>query len=96
MPGNAWSMSQDVCPFGPRGRLTESRNTPSRSNSQRTNSELDSRLWMATPVVIPPSRRRTGKMGVAEVWASFHHGLADAGEIKPEHPAEGTVRDHLH
>ena len=60
--GNAWSMSQDVCPLASRGKLAASRSTPSRSKSQRTSAGLDSRLWIATPVVIPPSWRRTGKM----------------------------------
>ena len=44
--------------------------TPSRSNSQRTNSELDFRLWITTAVLITPSWRRTGKM------ASLMDGLA--------------------
>ena len=59
-PGNVPSMNQDVCPFGSRGRLAVSSSTPSRINSQRTSSGLDSRLWSATPVVMPPSWRRTG------------------------------------
>ena len=41
--------------------LAASSNTPSRSNSQCTNFELDCRLWTATPVLMPPSWRRTGK-----------------------------------
>ena len=94
--GNAWSMGQDVCPLGPRGILTASRSTPSRLNSQRTNSELDSRLWMATPVVIPPLLAAGRKEGGAEGRAGSHHGLADVGEVKPQHPADGTVRDHPH
>ena len=40
--------------------LTESRSTPSRSNSHRTSSALDSRLWSAISVLLPPSWRRTG------------------------------------
>ena len=42
--GNAWSMSQDVCPLASRGMLVESRSTPSRIKSQRTSPGLDSRL----------------------------------------------------
>ena len=61
VPGNAWSMSQAVCPLASRGKLAASRSTPSRSKSHRTNPGLNSRLWRATPVVIPPSWRRTGK-----------------------------------
>ena len=96
VPGNAWSMSQDVCPFASRGKLAASRSTPSRIKSHRTNPGLDSRLWTATPVVIPPSWRRTGKRASLTGGAGSHHGLADVGEIKAEHPADGTVRDHRH
>ena len=60
--GNAWSIVQDDCPLAARVIIATSRRRPSRSNSQRTNLELPSRLWMATAVLIPPSRRRTGKM----------------------------------
>ena len=59
--GNAWAMSQAVCPLASRGMLAESRSTPFRINSQRTSPGLDSRLWIATPVVMPPSWRRTGR-----------------------------------
>ena len=64
--GNAWSMSQDVCPLASRGMLAASSSTPSRIKSQRSNPGLDSRLWRATPVVIPPSWRRTGKLTAAD------------------------------
>ena len=63
--GNAASMSQDVCPLAARGMLAASSNTPSRIKSQRTSHGLDSRLWIATPVVMPPSWRRTGKRASA-------------------------------
>ena len=36
------------------------------------------------------------KEGVAEGRAGPHHGLADVGEIIAQHPADGTVREHLH
>ena len=59
--GKFWSMSQNVCPLPARERLTKSTSTPFRRSSHRTNSGLDSRLWIATPVLMPSSWRRTGK-----------------------------------
>ncbi len=68
-------MSQDVCPLASRGMLAASSSTPSRIKSQRSNPGLDSRLWRATPVVIPPSWRRTGKR------ASLKGGLPEKVEF---------------
>ena len=97
--GNAASMSRDVCPFGPRGRSTKSSSTPSRSNSQRTNSELDSRLWMANSVLIPPSRRRTGKMasptGVPAPTTAMPTWGRSKRSIPPMGPSETTFTDPL-
>ena len=64
-------MNQDDCPLAARGMLTASSSSAlSLINSHRTSSALDSRLWIATPVLIPASWRRTGKR------ASLTGGLA--------------------
>ena len=34
--------------------------------------------------------------GVGEGRAGPHHSLADVGEVIAQHPADGTLRDHLH
>ena len=84
-------MSQDVCPLATRGIATSSSTAPARSNSQLTSIASSSRLWTATPVVIPPSRRRTGKM------VSLTGGLAPTtaspmpGRSKRSIPPMGTL-----
>ena len=70
---------------------------PSRIKSQCTNPALDSRLWSATPVVIPPSWRRTGKRasltgGLAPTPATPGSGCSNRS-IPPMGPSETTRTD---
>ena len=94
---NVSSMNQDVCPLASRGMLAASSSTPSRIKSHRSRPGLDSRLWSATPVVIPPSWRRTGKRasltgGLAPTPATPRAGCSKRS-IPPMGPSETTRTD---
>ena len=97
--GNVWSISQAVCPLASRGMETASSSTPSFLKSHRSSAGLDSRLWSATPAVIPPSWRRTGKRasltgGPAPTPATPRAGRRNRSS-PPLGPSETTFSDPL-
>ena len=89
-------MNQDDCPLAARGILTASCSTPSCINSHRTISALDSRLWIATPVLIPASWRRTGKTASLTGELAPTPATPMSGQVKAQDPADGPERDHPH
>ena len=45
---------------------------------------------------VEPSLLANGEEGVPHGWAGPHPGDSDAGQIKAQDPADGTIRDHRH
>ena len=58
--GNTWSMNRESWPLAASGIIVSSRTAPSRISRHRTRRAVAPRLWTATPVLMPPSWRRTG------------------------------------
>ena len=90
-PGNAASMSQAVCPLASRGMLAPSSSTPSRIKSQRTNPALDSRLWSATSVVIPPSWREERGASCGSRWRPSSAGIVTTGSRSTTTPSSTSA-----
>ena len=73
-PGNCSSIKKLAGPLASKGILAASRRPLSRHHSHRSSPGLDSRLWRAAAVLIPPSRRRTrGNRGCTARRHPVHH-----------------------
>ena len=95
--GNTWSMNRESWPLAASGIIVSSSTAPSRISRHRTRRAASPRLWTATPVLMPPSWRRTGTRasrtgGLSPTPATPRRGMSKR-RTPPTGPSATTATD---